>query len=120
MVDTEGLFSRNAWMAFIAHLAVAVVVIAPAVYAGAQHIARAEAEKAVNTATVSAQEAIEDVKDEAQAHNLQAERELGAIRSKQAEFGVDIDSVKRRLTRIEETTVRTDQKIDRLIERDLQ
>ena len=97
--SATGLFSKDAWMAFVAHMAIALVVVAPIGYAGAQSVARTEAERATQQAasTINAQ--------------------LTGIRERQARFEAEIEHFKVYVEDTNEAVEQVDGKLDRLLER---
>ena len=103
-------FSRTAWLAFVAHLALAFVVVAPLAYGAAQYVAEKEATEVVTETTLRLQEAFSEYERDQQ-------KSVAQIRSKQYQFETDIEAMKARLARIEATSDRIDGKLDRLIER---
>ena len=107
-MDTDELFSKSAWMAFVAHLAVALVIITPAVYAGAEYVAQKEAAEAAGNAVSKVTESIATHREE----ELQS---LAELRIKQQGFATDIEAIKLRLARIEQGTDRIDDKLDLLL-----
>lgn len=81
--NEKSLFSKDAWMAFVAHAAVAVVLVGPIAYGMAQTVAADQADKAVESATKEIQP------------------QLSQIREKQARFEADIQHMKQDIEKID-------------------
>jgi peptidoglycan hydrolase CwlO-like protein len=86
------LFSREAWMAFLAHATMAIVVVAPIGYTLAKDVAQDEADRAVRESSA------------------EITPQLQAIREKQARFEADIEYI-----RLNVNDVNT--KVDRILNR---
>ena len=82
-------FSRTAWLAFVAHLALAFVVVAPLAYGAAQYVAEKEATEVVAETSAKLQEAFGE-------YEREQSRNLTHIKAKQYQFETEISTVNSR------------------------